>query len=742
VAGSAVSVPTGRSRASRASADDEHRATLPEPALAAGGFLLLAIVALAVYWRVLAAPFVFDDQASIVRNPSIVRLWPLIGEAGTPGPLAPSSNRPTAGRPLVNVSFAINYFLGGLDPTGYRLANLVVHLLSAALLVGIVRRTLQLPRVASGRNDVVWMVSLAAGALWALHPLTSEPVVYVTQRTELLMAFCYLLTLYASLRYWAAASAGARHAWLSVAMIACAAGMASKEVMVSAPLVVLLYERIFLRDSVREAFARSWRLYAALALCWVVLLLLNSHLPRSGSAGFHLDVPPHVWWLTQAKVVFLYLQLAFWPWPQSIHYTPVYLRTIADAAPWLVLASLLAAGTFVLVWRRHAAGFVAASIWLILAPTLLVPIVTEVTAERRMYLPLAGLVALVTVGAHRMLSSRFFAMVAVSVTLVASILTVHRLGAYQSAVTLWEDTVRHQPDDAVAHTNLGAALADAGRPDDAIPHFEQALRLEPDDTAAHNNLGALLSRIGRPADAIAHLQQALTLRPGEPKAKAHMNLGNALLGIGRTDEALTNLEQAVRLEPDGVDEQYNLGAALFTIGRPQDAIVHFEQALRLAPDDADVCNSLASALLRIGNADQAAAYYRRALALRPDFADAHSNLGAALVSLGRPDQAVEQFRIAVRLQPDNASAHYNLGQLLLDTGHPAEAAQMFDAAIRLEPDNVAARFKAAMAYAAVGRSSEAVAMAQDALARAHRLDDAALANEIRAWLIGVDTGSR
>src|SRR5439155_21248159 len=134
-------------------------------------------------------------------------------------------------------------------------------------------------------------------------------------------------------RYWRAHSGSARVAWLAVAALACGAGMASKEVMVSAPLLVLLYEQTFLGRPWRAAW-RSWPLYASLMLGWVLLFLLSA----SGVGGLsdpRHRVPVLVWWMTQAKVLLLYLKLVIWPRPLSIHYAPVYLRTFAEAWPWL-----------------------------------------------------------------------------------------------------------------------------------------------------------------------------------------------------------------------------------------------------------------------------------------------------------------------------------------------------------------------------------------------------------------------
>ncbi len=360
--------------------------------------ILLGGIVWLVYVRIIDSPFIFDDRISVAENPSIVRLWPPIGDSEQPGPLNAPKNTPTAGRPLVNLSLALNYHFGQFDPAGYHLLNLVVHLLSAMLLMGIVRRTLCLDFFAGRFNRASAILAFIVALLWAVHPLQTETVVYVTQRTELMVSFCYLATLYGSLRYWAAGSPAARTTWLTFATTTCLAGMACKEVMVTAPVVVLLFQRTFLTGSFRRALRQSWPLYVGLFASWALLLGLNYNGPRSGTAGFQSIVTADSWWLTQTKMLLMYLKLAFWPWPLAIHYETTYLTTLDAAWPWLLCAALLVIGTLILLWRRNAVGFVGAWMLLILSPTLIVPIITEAVAERRMYLPLAALVALVVVG--------------------------------------------------------------------------------------------------------------------------------------------------------------------------------------------------------------------------------------------------------------------------------------------------------------------------------------------------------
>ena len=334
--------------------------------LAAGA--VLAVTVGIVYGGSIHAPFIFDDEDGILNNPSIMRLWPLVGDAEAPGPLNAPSQRCISGRPLVNITLALNYRMGGLDPMGYHLVNVLLHAGSAMLLFALVRRSLRLAYFAGRFEKAADPLALAVALLFALHPLGTEAVEYVTQRTELLMAFCYLATLYASLRYWQAGLRRARTAWLVIASLACLAGMASKEVMVTVPVMVFLFERTFVSGTVQQTIKSSWRLYLGLAVGWLLLVVLNLGGPRSASAGFHLDVPPYVWWFTQAKVFLLYLRLVVWPWPLVIHYEVPYLSTLASAWPYLLPVALMGLGTLWLLWRGTASGFLLCCVFLILAP--------------------------------------------------------------------------------------------------------------------------------------------------------------------------------------------------------------------------------------------------------------------------------------------------------------------------------------------------------------------------------------
>jgi protein O-mannosyl-transferase len=352
---------------------------------------LIVFAGFLAYWNSFSGPFVFDDVASVVENEQI-REWWRVG-----GLVKSERELPVAGRPLVNASFALNYALGGLDVRGYHAWNLAVHLACALLVFGLVRITLQQPalrgRFGSRAPDLAFAIAL----LWALHPLNTEAVDYVTQRTESMMAFFYLATLVASSR---AAVEPSRIRWPITAVVLCAAGMACKESMATAPVMVALYDRAFVFGSFKDAFARRWRLYAGLAASWAIVVLVVFSGARMHSAGFSAGVGVWTYLLNQSVMIVRYLYLAVWPWSLVSNYGWPSPLTLADVLPEAAAVCALLVATLVAMVRWPSLGFAGCWFFLTLAPTSsVVPIATEVGAERRMYLPLVSLIGLAVVGA-------------------------------------------------------------------------------------------------------------------------------------------------------------------------------------------------------------------------------------------------------------------------------------------------------------------------------------------------------
>lgn len=582
-----------------------------------GGGCLLAAAAAAAYSDSLRGPFVFDDIGSILENPTLRHF----GSSLVPPPALTVS-----GRPLLNLSLALNHAVSGTEVWSYHALNLLIHICAGLVLFGIVRRTAR----RLGRPGPEEF-ALAVALLWMVHPLQTESVTYVVQRAESLMGLCYLFTLYAFVR---AAEGGGRR-WLGWSWLTCLCGMATKEVMVTAPLVVFLYDRTFISAGFRDAWARRKGYYLALALTWIPLILLALRAgSRGGSAGFGT-----LSWFAYARIqVFAlchYLRLGLWPRPLVFYYGaargPGGLAWVCDAALLAGLAAVTVAG----VIRRSWWGFLGAAFFILLAPSSSVlPIASETLAEHRLYLALAPLAVLVVAALTTWAGRRPGLVIALAFGAVLAVGTFARNRVYASAVGLWSDTVASVPGNPVARNDLGEALRAAGRLGAAESEFRAAARLNPGYADAHNNLGVVLTAEGRAGEALPEFAEALRLQPGD--ANAWLNWGGALENLGRLDQAAARYRAAERIEPDAEIVHFDLGQLLLKQGRAEEAAAELGKAVRLDPSDAQAHNNLGVALGNLGRLREARAEFERAIALRPDYAVARANLARAQAGAASP----------------------------------------------------------------------------------------------------------
>lgn len=639
---------------------------LPHPPFRSSGFdeprsvrwvgLAIVLLILLAYGNTFSGEIVLDDEMSVVENFSIRRL----SDLGTV--LSPPADSTVGGRPIANLSFAFNYAIGGLQVHSYHLGNLILHGLAALLLFGVVRRTLMgrpevLQTLRLRTSDDAAVLAGAVAAMWAVHPVLTSAVTYIAQRTEVLMGTFYLLTLYAFVR--GIPERAARWRWFSVA--ACALGMASKEVMVTAPCVVLLYDRVFVSGS----FAAAWRArrgyYLALGATWLLLgYLMTTGLNQRG-VGFGIGVSAWRYALTECNVLLRYLQLALWPQPLVFDYGPSFVSGFAAALPSILGLIVLLGGVGLAVVRRPMIGFLALGFFLVLAPTSsVVPVATQPMAESRLYVPLAFAVTLGGVGFAWVLGR--WRRGGLAVMVIGLALQAHaRNTVLVDPARLWPDTLAKVPDNARAHVNYGAWLFARGRTVEAMAHERRGLELDPKMPRAYVNLAAALASTGDHAAALAYAQQALKLASG--MSDINYQIGNALIHLGRPAESIPHYEAEIRIRPDYANAYLNLGSAYYLLGRPADAIRYLETALRLDPQAANVRENLAGALVQAGRKDEGIALYRAALQARPEAIATRCNLAIALAQAGRIDEAEAEFATALRQQPDYAPAQRGVNDM-------------------------------------------------------------------------------
>ncbi len=566
-------------------ASEKFRALAPAALLAAAGIL--------AYANSFRGQFVYDDIRAIVDNPHIRQVFPLGRSLTGPG------DSPTRDRPVLSFTLALNYAAGGLDPSGYHLVNLVIHILAGLTLFGILRRTFAGSRFPPGFRQGADGLAFSSALLWLLHPLQTSAVTYVIQRSESLSGLFYLLTLYCFIR---GASSAGRRFWFAGAVIACALGMGTKAVTVTAPVMVFIYDAVFVSRSPAGAARRHRILYSFLAATWLIqvwLLLRTSYPDLAG-------LSPLRYLLTQPAVLLHYLRLAFFPHPLCLDYAWPLARGTGEVLPGaLVIGGLLTLTVYGLI-RKPALGFAGAWFFLILAPTSSFFPLEDPAFEHRMYLPLAAILTLAAgavFGLLRRLPSPAGRRTLAAVLLLAVAGTFagrtrERNRIFHDPLALWREVILLRPRNPRAYYNYGLELANAGRTEEAARSYREAIRLKPDYAEAYNNLGVLLAEGGVHSRAIQYFDYALEIKPRYWEAQ--FNRGMALSQAGKYREAVTAFRESLRVQPDYPPSHFQAGEALRNQGRHREATEHYRQALRLNPEYRPVIRSLAAGFFQAG----------------------------------------------------------------------------------------------------------------------------------------------
>jgi tetratricopeptide (TPR) repeat protein len=667
---------------------------------------VLVAAGIAAYWNSFAGQFVFDDGASICQNPSLTDLRDL-GRV-----LRPPADLSTAGRPLVNLTLAVNYALGDTtDLWSYHAFNLTVHLAAALALMGVLRRTLLSPPLRDRFGRSALALATAVALLWMLHPLQVQAVTYITQRAESMVSLAYLLTLYCTIR--SAASRGARAAWSVAAVLVCAAGMATKEVMVTAPVAVLVYDRLFLAGGWRKALAQRWPLYAGLAATWAILAALMGPGPRSASAGLGLaGITPLRYAATQCAVVLYYLRLTFWPSPLAADYAWPWAGSFAQVWPAAAAVGAMVAGTIVLLWRGQPLAMAGVWFFLILAPTSSIVPILDPIFEHRMYLPLAAPLAVAVLAGDRVLAAlsrttvpgvkRSTSLGALATAVIAAWaaalgwLAHERNTVYSSEQRYWQDVVDKQPNSWRGHNNLGTVFLGAGELERAIEHFQIAQKLtdqsRKDHYFASYNLAHALLLEGRYDQSQRLLEELLADDPHN--ADVLTLQGNLALARDNPVEAADAYTQALKAAPHNDRARVGLANALLAQGKTAAAKATLDQSPTV-PSDPQTALLLAKTQSRLGDTRAAIAILRRVLDRRPTahYVPALVMLGALYNKTAEFPKAVEILTRAAALATgpaDQNAANRELGLAYAQTRQFPQAERAYLAALEADANDPAA----------------------------------------------------
>jgi len=587
-------------------------------------YLFFILTILAVFLQVTNHNFLgFDDDRYIVENHHV-----LLGLTPNGILWAFTTGYASNYHPLTWLSHMLDISLFGLNPGWHHLVNLLFHILNTLLLFLIFR----------WMTEELWKSAFVA-ALFALHPLHVESVVWIAERKDVLSTFFWMLTILAYV-YYVKNPVFKRYLLVLFCFLL---GLLSKPMLVTLPFVLLLLDywplcRFELKSKLKIPLHLIWEKIPLFALS-LLLCIVTYFAQQYGGAVRTLEIFSLKIRVANALVSYItYIMKMVWPFKLAVLYP--HLGNALSIWKALV-AGLLLVFVSVLVIRfvKKLPYLSVGWFWYLgtLVPVIgLVQVGSQSMADRYTYVPLIGIFIMIAWGVPELLkrwryNKTIFSLSAGIVIPILMIITWIQVGYWKDSITLFEHTLSVTSNNYLAHNNLGVVQARRGKLNEAITHYHEALRIKPDDTDTHNNLGFALAQQGKLEEAIFHFKEAIKINPKNEYAQ--INMGVAMARQGRLGEAIFHFQKALKVNPNNENTHKNLAVALITQGKIDVAIFHLKKMIRINPDNGTTHNNLGVFLARQGKLKEAIFHFREALRINPDNIDARSNLESILMTL-------------------------------------------------------------------------------------------------------------
>ena len=547
---------------------------------------VLLLVGTAIYWRSLWGPFLFDD-ADLFEARSVVRLQSLRALLTTP-------------RPLVYGSYVLNYRFWGFDAFYFRLFDLILHLVNAAIVWRIVRLISDSPGLRGWlTRETRNLIAIFAPLLFLVAPVQTESVAYISSRSELLAATFFLLGLLVFLSEWRET-----RPWLAAVAVAFLYGcaLASKQHTVTLPVAVLLADYFFLAGQELPQLKRNWRVYAVLGVLMVaggaVVGMMVLHTP---SAGFYLrNVTWKDYLFTQFRMYFLYLRLLLLPFGLNADYDIQPSRTLFQHGSWLALLGICVMIGAVLRYRRRLAlaSFGVLFFFLTLLPVSSFVPLLDYAAERRLYLPSIGFsLALLALALELPISRRVIAGALAALTLVYAVMAYNRSLVWSDSLALWLDTAQKSPGKWRVQNNLGFEYMQRRRFAEATAAYQKAADLVSHHSREYaevlSSLGSTYNNRKMYAEAIPAYQEALKIAPNIPTLWT--NLGIAEIRLNQREDGWHHIEHAMQVDPLAWEPHFTRGNLYYEMGMYDEAIGDYRRVLELVPGHPDATRNMQAA---------------------------------------------------------------------------------------------------------------------------------------------------
>lgn len=725
--------------------------------------LLIALVSLIAYSNTFHVPFVFDDEGQVQDNLMIRNLhnFVLSLQGHNFSHMKDYIFEPR--RFIGYLSFALNYYFGGINVVGFHIVNLAIHLINGILVYFLLILTMRTPyfrnQSANGndRKPQSSIIALVCALFFVSHPVQTQAVTYVVQRLTSLVAMFYLLSIVSYIKGRLAGRQAVKLAGFALAVLSAVFAMKTKEIAFTLPVSIVLYEVIFFRAPFKKRLLFLIPVLLTLIIIPVGMMGIHQSLGAmlsdlSDKMRLQTDIPRWDYFVTELRVIVTYIRLIFFPIDQNLDYDyPVYhsLFTPSVLFSFLFLSALLATAVYLLYKSRGAVesgqwqGDQEASrresipfpygyyrliafgiLWFFVALSVessIIPI-ADVIFEHRVYLPSVGafmaIVSSLIFGARALTArlpntARVLPVVLAVLVIGLSSATFARNAVWRSPITLWEDVVGKSPENVRAYNNLGAAYADGGQMAKGIETFLHALQIDPNYAQAYYNLGTAYSQMHEDDKAIEAYSKAVASDPGY--VDVYNSLGVLYDKKNQPEKAIEEYRKALAADPGFIVAYNNLATAYAKAGNNDEALKTVEKALSMGSETSLSYDTLGYLYIKAKDYDAALSALKRAVSLDPNNADAYNNLSAAYRKLNRYEDAIAAAENALRIKPDLASPQNNLGLAYVETGKYDAAMAAFKQAITRDPKYAEAYNNLGGLYIVIDRYEAAIETLKEGL---------------------------
>lgn len=686
-----------------------------------GSISLLVLIGCILYANTLNVPFHFDDKNNI-QNPSL-RIEVLNTEQ-----IKKSIFESTLkSRPISNLSFAINYFVGGDRVQGYHLVNIGIHLCTGIFLYLLLRLTLDLT-INKKKYPNGSAIALMTALLWMAHPLGTQSVTYIVQRMNSLASMFFVLSmlLYAIGRkhqVWLKETntSGASWGWFGMSGLSSILALGSKEISATIPFFIFLYEWYFFQDLRWEWLKKKlyWLVGGFLIIASIACAYTNGQIIDrifNSCGGRDFTMLERV--LTQFRVVVHYITLVFYPNPNRLVLDYDFPVSTSLFSPLTTLYSLVAlvalVALSVLIARRER--LVSFCIFWFFGNLVIESsvICLELVFEHRTYLPSMFLILLFVGLVYRIGKNTFaISILLLFLTSVIGYWTIERNKIWQTSTALWSDSISKYPNKARSHHNLALALIQSDELESAESELLRALEIDPTAEIIYQNLAILRLKQRKDTEAEAYLHQALNLNPDY--AEARINLGGILRKRGLYKEAAEQFIQVLNKNPDDPVINKNYGNAILRSGQPADALPYLEKSLLYSPEDIEVLLDKGEILSLLGRSEEAIGAYRKILDIDKNQESAHYHIAILLKMTNLKQEALSHYGEADRLMRCPVALKYDYGNLLFMVGDLPDAEKIYKDFLTVIPTVAMTYNNLGLVLINQGRLIEAITQFQAAL---------------------------